>query len=554
MGARGESAQAVAYAALESGDWQAARDSFQHALADEEDPELLDGLARAVWWLGDAEAAIRHRERAYAGFRGRRDRSRAARVALWLSREYAVVLGNEPAASGWLARAERLLESAEPGLDHGWLEVARAERALAPAEALARSRDALRVAQHFDDVDLELIALAHLGLAEVSMGDVDAGLARLDEAMAAATGGEPSAFETLADVVCQLLLACELAGDTDRSRRWMQVLESLTRAHPEISLLGFCPTCRADVYTAAGDRDGAELQLTASVRELPAAGSHTRCVHPATRLARMRVMQGRVEEAEQLLAGREESPEALHASVELRLARGEPEAAAALVERRLAEVGRTSLLAVPLLAQLVEARLASGDIDAARAAAEQLTQVGIESGQERPAAAAALADGLVARASGDGDAPRCFERAVEMFSRLRMPLDAARARLELARTLSGSAHEVAVDLARSARSQLEELGADRQADAASALLRELGAGGRAGPKGYGELSKREVEVLALLGEGLSNADIGERLFISPRTVENHVGSIMGKLGVRRRAEATAYAVRFSTPTTGHGSK
>jgi DNA-binding CsgD family transcriptional regulator/tetratricopeptide (TPR) repeat protein len=554
MGAPDPPAREVARSALESGDWEGARDAFERALAEEESPELLDGLARAVWWLGDAPAALRYRERAYAGFRGDDEVPRAARIALWLSREYAVVLGNEPAASGWLARGERLLEAADPAVEHGWLEIARAERALAPAESLSHAREALATAQRFGDVDLELSALAHLGLAEVLIGEVDDGLARLDESMAAATGGESTTFETLADVVCQLLLACELAGDAQRSRRWMQVLESFTRAHPEVSLLGFCPTCCADVYTATGDLNTAELELTASVRDMPAAGPHSRCVHPATRLARMRLTQGRIEEAEQLLAGREGSPEALQAVVDLRLARGEPEAGAAIIERRLAEIGRTTLLAVPLLAQLVDARLAAGDVSAARAAAEQLAQVGIDSGHDRTSAAAAMAQGQVGRAEGRSDAVEFFERAVEAFSRLRMPLDAARARLELARTLSASTPEVAVDLARTARSQLEELGADREADAASAFLRELGAGGRAGPRGYGELSKRELDVLALLAEGLSNAEIGQRLFISPKTAEHHVGRVLGKLGVRRRAEAAAYAVRHLPPTASHGSR
>jgi len=50
-------------------------------------------------------------------------------------------------------------------------------------------------------------------------------------------------------------------------------------------------------------------------------------------------------------------------------------------------------------------------------------------------------------------------------------------------------------------------------------------------------------VLRLLGDGLSNREIGERLYISPKTAEHHVGRIYGKLGLKSRAEAAAYAVR-----------
>ena len=100
-----------------------------------------------------------------------------------------------------------------------------------------------------------------------------------------------------------------------------------------------------------------------------------------------------------------------------------------------------------------------------------------------------------------------------------------------------------IDLARRARTELDALGAVREADAAAALMRNLGAKGRTGPREHGLLSRREVEVLRLLGEGLTNGEIAARLFISPKTAEHHVGRIYAKLGLRTRTELAAYAVR-----------
>ena len=58
------------------------------------------------------------------------------------------------------------------------------------------------------------------------------------------------------------------------------------------------------------------------------------------------------------------------------------------------------------------------------------------------------------------------------------------------------------------------------------------------------LSKRELEVLALIAEGRSNPEIGRRLFITRKTVAVHVSSILAKFGVSGRVEAAAAAIRL----------
>ena len=530
------------YEALATGNWSGARDAFEGALAVAESPEALDGLGRALWWLREERDAIVHRERAYAGFRRDGELARAARIALWLSREYALAFGNDAAAGGWLARAERLLRDVAPGAEQGWLDLARSERTRDSRLSAQLAGSALEVALAAGDTDLELRALAQLGFAEVSLGQVDEGLAHLDEAMAAATSGEPG-LETFADVCCTLMLACERAGDLDRPQQWSRVLDEFVRKYDHVTLLAFCRTCCADVFAASGRIDDAEAELVAAVRELTEAGQRSRCVPPAARLAEIRVLQGRLDEAEQLLAGFEADPDAVRATVAMHLARGETRSAEALLAARVDAVGSSNLLAAPLLEQLVQARLADDRLPAARAAADALAAIAAHPGRDRTEAAVGLARGRIARAAGDADAVNLLQHAVNAFARLGLRLEIAQTRLELAHALAPQSPPAAIETARHARNELEALGATRDADAAAALMRSLGSRGRAGPRSLGSLTRREVDVLRLVGEGLSNRDIATRLFISPKTAEHHVGRIYAKLGLKSRGEAAAYAVR-----------
>jgi DNA-binding NarL/FixJ family response regulator len=113
----------------------------------------------------------------------------------------------------------------------------------------------------------------------------------------------------------------------------------------------------------------------------------------------------------------------------------------------------------------------------------------------------------------------------------------------MARSLAERSPEVAIAEAKAALKAFERLEAARLADAAGALLRSLGAPIRTGPKGVGALTRREAEVLELVGAGLSNPEIGDRLYITRKTVEHHVGNILSKLGLRNRAEAAAFTTR-----------
>jgi DNA-binding NarL/FixJ family response regulator len=264
------------------------------------------------------------------------------------------------------------------------------------------------------------------------------------------------------------------------------------------------------------------------------------------RLADLRVRQGRLEEAEQLLEGLDVYTEAARPLAAIYLARGDTELAADILERALQHVEPDGSAAAPLWALLVDVHLERDYLDVAGAAADRLEAIAARQPSHYLRATAALARGQVSLAAGTGDPRGCLREALSEFAQAQMPMELANARLQLARALVEERPEVAVAEAKAALEAFERLEAARHADAAAALLRSLGAPIRTGPKGIGALTKREGEVLHLIGAGLSNPEIGDRLYIARKTVEHHVGSLLSKLGLRNRAEAAAYATRQKT--------
>jgi DNA-binding NarL/FixJ family response regulator len=529
--------------ALRERDWEDARAAFEEALAGADTPEAHDGLGLALWWLRDVDAAIAHREQAYAAFRARGELADAFRIALWLATEYREAVGNEPASRGWLARAEGLVSELPDGAHAGWLALTRGRLRPNPADAVEDAEAAIAVGRERRDPDLEASGIALLGLALVDGGDVEVGLTRLDEAMAAATGGEVADPAVFGDVCCLVTRAAEDAGEMSRLMKWNEVVMAFMQRSGHAGLLEFCGTCCAEVLIATGQLAEAEGWLARTLQELEGTGYRARCVHPAAKFAELRMLQGRVEDAERLLAGYEDRTDALRATARLHLLRGEHAVAAALLHRRLNQVG-DGLLAVPLLALLVEVQVARGDAVSALESAERLAAIARSTGQVRQLAVADLALGRAARAAGDAGARERLEAAVVAFAELQMPLEAAAARLELATVLADAEPEVAANEARLAVEAAERAGAGALADRAAALVRDLGGPARTGPKLLGLLSKRETEVLRLLAEGLTNAEIAARLFISTKTAGNHVSSVLAKLNLRSRSEAAAYAVRY----------
>jgi DNA-binding NarL/FixJ family response regulator len=526
--------------ALAAGDWAAARAAFEAVLAEGGSAEALMGLADAIVWEGDVDGAVDAWQRAYGAFRRgpEADPAQAALAAINLCMTYSTSVGNETAARGWLDRLVRIVD--DGGLEplRGWILIIRATlEPRDPAAAEAWGREALELARSFEDGDLELCALCEIGVAVAAAGRVEEGLALLGEAMAGSLGGEAERLDTVMYCCCRTIVTCSLTAELDRAAQWVRATEGFTRRYGGLHLQVLCRVHYGGVLFATGRWDEAEAELLAALRMAQGA---ERVLHAEAlaRLAELRLAQGRLEEAERLLAGFDDHPPTTAARAALHLERGEAEAAAAVARRGLA---REPLEAAPCAALLAQAELALGETGRALALATELA----DAGAEAVAARGERALGHCLLATGDPEgASEHLERALAIFARREMPFEAARARLLLAEALSATRAQAAVGEARGALEAFERLGAGRDADAAAALLRSLGVkAARSGPKGLGLLTKRETEVIELLAEGLSNKAIAERLFLSRKTVEHHVHSVLLKLGLGGRAEAAAYVAR-----------
>ena len=528
--------------ALGAGEWEVARSCFAEAREQLGDTaEVLDGLSHAAHFQGEHAEAIELKERAFAAYSRAGKPVKAAEAARWLAFLHGAVHGNRAAANGWMSRAGRLLEGEKESVEHGRLALDRAPWTDDAAERERHALAALSIARRFGDRDLEFSAQALLGHAHVVSGRVDEGMSLIDEAMAAVSAGEVAGVDSVGEILCRLLGACERATDVRRAEQWMSAARRFVAWGDFVP-----PTCRlhyGGILMAVGRWTEAEEELLGAARVFEG-GYRAMRAAPLIRLAELRVRQGRLEDAEQLLEGSESRPAARQVLATIALARGDLSLAEDLVRMCLGEDDLSDPACAPLLELLVAIQLARGDLGAAGEALDRLTAVVGAHGGERSRAAAELATGRLRAAEGDPHARVHLQAALDAFAALDLPLEAGRAQLELARFLASEAPAGAVAEARAALGCFERLGAARDADAAAGLIRSLGqAAGRSWPIRQGSLTKREEEVLSLLCEGCSNQDIAARLYISKRTAEHHVASILSKLGLRSRAEAAAHARR-----------
>lgn len=520
----------------------------EHARVSEAAGTSLEEMGVECHLAGDYAGATEAYQRAHTAYRREGDLSAAARTARTIGWFRGWVFGDWAVYRGWTARANRLLEEAGPdGAHRGWLIL---ERARTGSDLVAQAglyEAAIADAVAHDDRDLECEARASLGMMYVFSGLVEEGMARLDEALAALCSGDVAELPVLEGCLCGLLNACERTHDVRRAEEWLRAADELITRRNLVSVAGYCRSHYAGLLVSAGRWAEAEAELLAVTAALPAGTS----VHleALCRLADLRVRQGRFEDAAALLTDVEHD-DAILPRVSTLLVRGEVEVAVELLELSLARDSAEVHVRAPLLARLVDARLAEGDRAGAAEAAAVLGGLVRDGPSPYLEALWCMADVRLGSGSdlpgGDrSEATRLatIRRALTLLAAAEMPYELALARLELAKALAGRRQKAAITAATEARDTFARLGASAGFDAVSALLRSLGAPVHAGVRGSHDLTKREEEVLGLLGHGLSNAEISARLYISLKTVEHHVSRIFSKLGVRSRTEAALLAAR-----------
>ena len=495
--------------------------------------------AVAAFLRGRDEESADAWQRAYAECVRLGEHDRGARCAFWLG--FALMLRGEMAqASGWLARAERLVETAsEECAARGFLLVPPFLQALGaddPATARSLAAEMLDVARRCGDPDLMAFGLLSSGEAALAVPDLSRGMKLLDEVMVSVTTGEVSPIPA-GIVYCAVIQACMDVFDLRRAAEWTEALHAWCGSEPDrVPFRGQCLVHRSQVLQAQGEWAEAVTEAERARRLLSASA------HPALGLAlyqqgELHRLRGEFAEAERAYrAASEQGREPTPGFALLRLAQGRLDAALAsvsgMVEGADAQPSRAAILAAA-----VEVLLAAGDVDAAQSSSDELARIAEDVDVPLLHAMAGHAAGAVRLAAGDPRAALGHLRpACKEWRELAMPYDAARSRVLIAQACRTVGDQDGAELELdAARATFERVGAQPDLDRVAQLADPPE---RRAPSA---LTDRECEVLRLVATGQTNRQIAAALVVSEHTVARHIQNIFTKLGLSSRAAATAYA-------------
>ena len=412
-----------------------------------DDPAAPLKLADEAMSVGDLEGAIVQLSAAVRGLTAAGQLRQAAMACTRLGDVFAIGMGNKVAARPWFTRAIRLVEHEPPCVEQGYAAVAAMGCDVDdPAVLVVRAELALDRARRFGDVDLETKALADGGLAHVQAGRVVEGMAMMDEAMALACGGGTSDTDVIGKSVCSFFTACYFTADFERVEVWSRVLRQQgiigAAPGPQAFLSSHCSSVQGMLLCHLGRWSEADDVLTRAYADVEEAMPGS-AWHPPIALAELRILQGRLAEAEALLLGRDDHIQALLPTARLHLTRGDFDLARATARRGLRMMGDDRVRAAALLGALVEVELGRGDVGRAAEASADLDARTAGLGLPALGAEAARLRARVRAAQGDvATAVTALQEGLDHLSAVDLPRLRMSLHLDLARL-----HEAAGDRA-----------------------------------------------------------------------------------------------------------
>ena len=440
-------------------------------------PEDLELLAEAALWGGQFEHYIDATERAYKAYLEAGNLARAGYLATLLAHDHRAQLQTS-VASGWLARAKRHLDETEEAPEHGYYALQRSLVALGEHdfdEAFRQGKTAEEIGKRFSDRSLEIRGLQRQGAALLEKGEVAEGKLLLDEASAAALGGELDPYSTLV-VYCNTIGACREMADFDSAGQWTDRASQFCDSNSMSAFPGMCRVNQAEVMRYKGRFGEAEELAGQAGEEL-----RTWCPRIAGaafyELGETRLRLGDLAQAEQAFREADEhghNPEPGHSL--LRLARGDAQGAWSSIRRLLTDDTIGMAARTGFLPAGIDIAVAAGELEAAERYAAELDQAGATFETSALKAAASYAHGKIRYAEGDVDgAEAAFRNARTLWESTGASYDAARARENrgLALRLGGD-EDAAVWELEAAAARFERLGALRDADrVAEHLMRDV---------------------------------------------------------------------------------
>ncbi|MEY2398103.1 MAG: hypothetical protein QOJ00_1277 [Actinomycetota bacterium] len=523
----------AAYAARERYDWQRCHDTASTAPLNDAlgDGERLALLGEAAWWLGHLDDSIEARQAAFRAFEEAGEGRRAGYCAVWLY-EANAQRARPAIASGWLMRARRALEHDDNCVEHGALllreaELAHGEGRLGDATDLAER--ALALGRKLASPDLEAEALQTVGRVLIDAGQVNVGLAHLDEAMLFAVEGRLGPYST-GKVYCSLISVCEDLGDWRRAADWTEATTQWAQAHPFAIFPGICRVHRAAVLDRSGALADAEREASQACNEL--VGSHIPNAAAAfAEVGDIRRRLGDLVRAEEAFSRAEAlGGRVCTGTAMLRLSQNRIDEASRIIAGCVAELSPNRLARARVLPIAAQIAIAAGDLDLAKVHVTELDAIGDAFEMPYLRAVAMLARGRLQLAEGDPiTAQATLHRAHALWRELGVPYEAATANTVLAVAQRDAGDEAGAQASfAAARALFKDIGVSLDARDTTAQL----------PAG---LSQREAEVLRWVAKGLSNKEVATQLHLSAKTVSRHVSNIFTKVGVSSRVAASAFA-------------